>query len=73
MFVKDVGVGLAAEVAGGEVEEPARLVIEEHDAAVAFDGEHAVAHVPDHVPEEHVFVPGRFRLAFCHQLLPSPG
>ena len=64
--MEDVGVGLPGDVAGGEVKEPARLVIEQHDGAVPFDREHAIAHVPDHVPEEHVLVPRRFRLAFCH-------
>jgi hypothetical protein len=48
------------------VKQPAGFVVEQDDGAVAVDGEDAVAHVADHVPEEHVFLPRRFRLALCH-------
>ena len=66
MFVKDVGVGAPADLAGREAKQPARLVIDEDQRAIAIDREDAVAHVPDHVPEEHVFELRRVH-AFRHQ------
>ena len=37
-----------------QVENPAGLVVDQHEAALAIDRQHAVAHVGDHVAEEHV-------------------
>ena len=40
----------------GEVEQPARLVVDDDDGAGAVDGQHAIAHVSHHVAEKHVLL-----------------
>ena len=55
MFVKKIGIGAAGNIARRQVEQPARFVVDQHDAAFAINGQHAIAHVSHHVAEEHVF------------------
>ena len=56
------------------MEEAAGLVVEQHEAAIAIDGEHAIAHIPHHVAEKHV-VRARSTLAarFAISIVAEPG
>ena len=60
MLVEHVGIRLPGDRSGRrQVEQPARFVVEQHEAALAVNGQHAIPHVPHHVAEEHVLRAGR--------------
>ena len=55
MRVEDFGKGPAQVVfAGGQAEDTARLVVDEHERTATVDGQHAVAHVGDEMAEEGI-------------------
>jgi hypothetical protein len=73
MLAKNVGIGQPVDGAGFQVKEPARLVVQQDEAALPVDGQHAIAHVSHHVAEEHVQMPGRLSGWLGHQHVAEPG
>ena len=59
MLVQDVGVGHPRDRSGLQMKEPAGLLVDQDEAAIAIDGQHAIAHISHHVAEKHVVVAGR--------------